>query len=228
MTKTHVITRAGTEALRIGMTQQAIEAELGEPDAAEKGYLDWHAAGVKAGVKGGVVGSLMFIGAGDPHNPGFTSFAGKTAEGIGIGSTVDAVKKAYGEPAHVYDGIFLALGYGDFETVMDVVARAVAADRYLMGEQFTAADVVIGSGLRWGMLFKMLPERPEFVAYAGRLAARPASVQAACRPGREGIQEEGLSTGGKGRRRRYCRRRAVRCENQRVRHWRKPGRRCRP
>ena len=70
------------------------------------------------------------------------------------------------------------LGYGDFETAMDVVARAVAADHYLMGEQFTAADVVIGSGLRWGMLFKMLPERPEFVAYAGRLAARPALQRA--------------------------------------------------
>ena len=38
--------------------------------------------------------------------------------------------------------------------------------------------MVIGSGLRWGMLFKMLPERPEFVAYAGRLAARPALQRA--------------------------------------------------
>ena len=39
----------------------------------------------------------------------------------------------------------------DFDTVMDVVAKAVAKGPYLMGEQFTAADVVIGSGLRWGM-----------------------------------------------------------------------------
>ena len=36
------------------------------------------------------------------------------------------------------------LGYGDFDTVMDVVAKAVAKGPYLMGEQFTAADVVIG------------------------------------------------------------------------------------
>src|SRR5215813_10881222 len=36
-----------------------------------------------------------------------------------------------------------ALGYGDFETTMDVTAKGVAAGRYLMGEQFTAADVVI-------------------------------------------------------------------------------------
>jgi glutathione S-transferase len=71
-----------------------------------------------------------------------------------------------------------ALGYGDVDTVMDVVTKAVAKGPYIMGEQFTAADVVIGSGLRWGMMFKLLPERPEFTAYVGRLAARPALQRA--------------------------------------------------
>jgi glutathione S-transferase len=70
------------------------------------------------------------------------------------------------------------LGYGDFDTVMDVVAKAVAAGPHIMGEQFTAADVVIGSGLRFGMMFKLLPERPEFTAYVGRLALRPALQRA--------------------------------------------------
>ena len=36
------------------------------------------------------------------------------------------------------------LGYGDFDTVMDVTAKAVEPGPYLMGEQFTAADVVRG------------------------------------------------------------------------------------
>jgi glutathione S-transferase len=71
-----------------------------------------------------------------------------------------------------------ALGYGDFDTVMDVTAKAVAEGPYLMGEQFTAADVVIGSTLRWGTMFKLLPERPEFTAYIGRLASRPALQRA--------------------------------------------------
>ena len=48
------------------------------------------------------------------------------------------------------------------------------ASPYLLGERFTAADVVIGAGLRWGMQFKLLPELPEFVAYTQRLAKRPA------------------------------------------------------
>jgi len=67
-----------------------------------------------------------------------------------------------------------ALGYGDFDTVMDVVAKAVAGGPYILGDQFTAADVVIGSGLRFGMMFKLLPERAEFTDYTGRLAQRPA------------------------------------------------------
>src|SRR5215831_13122197 len=71
-----------------------------------------------------------------------------------------------------------ALGYGDFDTVMNVVAQAVSNGPYLMGDQFTAADVVIGSGLRFGMMFKLIPERPEFVAYVGRLNDRPALKRA--------------------------------------------------
>jgi glutathione S-transferase len=71
-----------------------------------------------------------------------------------------------------------ALGYGDHESVMNVLSEAVQRGPYLLGERFTAADVVIGSGLRWGMMFKGIPERPEFVAYAGRLAERPAAKRA--------------------------------------------------
>ena len=70
------------------------------------------------------------------------------------------------------------LGYGDFDTVMSVVAAAVEPGPYLMGEQFTAADVVLGSTLRWGMMFGILPKRPEFVAYVGRLEQRPALKRA--------------------------------------------------
>jgi glutathione S-transferase len=70
------------------------------------------------------------------------------------------------------------LGYGDFDTLMNVLAKPVSAGRYLMGEQFTAADVVIGSGLRWATMFKLIPERPEFVSYVGRLEQRTALQRA--------------------------------------------------
>ena len=67
-----------------------------------------------------------------------------------------------------------ALGYGDFDTVVTVLADAVVKGPHLMGEQFTAADVVLGSTLRWGMMFNLLPKRPEFVDYVARLEKRPA------------------------------------------------------
>lgn len=70
------------------------------------------------------------------------------------------------------------LGYGDFDTTMNVVAKAVEKGPWLMGEQFTAADVVIGANIRWATIFKLIPERPEFIAYSQRIAARPAAQRA--------------------------------------------------
>ena len=70
------------------------------------------------------------------------------------------------------------LGYGTFDTTMDTVAGAIAKGPWLMGEQFTAADVIVGSTIRWGTMFKLIPERPEFAAYMARIAARPAAQRA--------------------------------------------------
>ena len=70
------------------------------------------------------------------------------------------------------------LGYGDFDTVMNVVAKAVEKVPWLMDEQFTAADVIVGANIRFGMMFKMIPERKEFTDYAARIAARPAAQRA--------------------------------------------------
>jgi len=70
------------------------------------------------------------------------------------------------------------LGYGDFDTTMNTVAAAIAKGPWLMGDQFTAADVVVGANIRWGTMFKLIPERAEFSAYAARIAARPAAQRA--------------------------------------------------
>ena len=42
-----------------------------------------------------------------------------------------------------------SLGYRDLDTVADFIAKSVASGPYLLGAQFTAADVIIGAGLRW-------------------------------------------------------------------------------
>jgi glutathione S-transferase len=42
------------------------------------------------------------------------------------------------------------------------------------GDTFTAADVYVGSTVDWGLMFKSLPTRPSFEAYAERLRGRKA------------------------------------------------------
>jgi glutathione S-transferase len=74
-----------------------------------------------------------------------------------------------------------ALGYGDFDTTMDVLASALTPGPFLMGDRFTAADVVIGSNLWWGAMFRLIPERKEFVDYLARYANRPAARRAQAR-----------------------------------------------
>ncbi len=71
-----------------------------------------------------------------------------------------------------------ALGWRGFDQVLDVMATAIGQGPWLMGEQFTAADVVIASGLRYGIMFKLVPERPEFVSYVERIVSRPATQRA--------------------------------------------------
>jgi glutathione S-transferase len=83
------------------------------------------------------------------------------------------------------------LGFGDFDSVVEVVAKAsAAAAPYLMGEQFTAADVVIGSGLRWGTMFNLLPDRSEFKPYLATLAERPALQRATAKDAQLQKQQE--------------------------------------
>ena len=69
-------------------------------------------------------------------------------------------------------------GYGSFDSVVDTLETAVATGPYILGDRFSAADVYVGSQIIWGLMFKTLPERPAFQAYADRLSTRPAAVRA--------------------------------------------------
>ena len=69
-------------------------------------------------------------------------------------------------------------GYGRFEDAVDTLETALVPGPYILGERFSAADVYVGSQIIWGLMFKTLPERPAFKAYADRLSTRPAAVRA--------------------------------------------------
>ena len=65
-------------------------------------------------------------------------------------------------------------GWGPPEEVETVLARALAAGRYLLGDKFSAADIVIGGSFPILLQAKFLPDTAEFTGYADRLTARPA------------------------------------------------------
>lgn len=69
--------------------------------------------------------------------------------------------------------------YGDYDTVIEAVARQLRAGPYMLGERFTALDVLWGGGLRWTTGFKIVPELPEFMAYIERVTGRPSFARTA-------------------------------------------------
>src|ERR1700732_362885 len=78
----------------------------------------------------------------------------------------------------------VAAGWGESTRVFDVLDAALAKGPWLLGENFSAADIAIGAALNFSVrLFKMVPSRPSVHRYtagcAARLAFQRASVLAA-------------------------------------------------
>jgi len=69
--------------------------------------------------------------------------------------------------------------YGDFDTMLATLTRQLRAGPYLLGERFSAADVLWGTALGWITMFKLVPELPEVMAYIDRVSSRPAARRAA-------------------------------------------------
>ncbi|MGA3983329.1 glutathione S-transferase family protein [Ralstonia nicotianae] len=64
--------------------------------------------------------------------------------------------------------------YGDFGAVNSLINAQLSDSPYLLGERFTAADVLWGSALHWTVGFGLVPETPVLRAYIDRILARPA------------------------------------------------------
>lgn len=64
--------------------------------------------------------------------------------------------------------------YGDFDMMLNAVINQIAKGPYLLGDRFTAADVLWGAGLSWGTMFGIVPENPTVAAYVARVTGRPA------------------------------------------------------
>ncbi len=72
-------------------------------------------------------------------------------------------------------------GWGEFDAMLRAIDGAVTPGPFLLGDQFTIADVIMGGTLRYMTMFKMLEASPAVTAYLERLAARPALQRANAR-----------------------------------------------
>jgi len=63
-------------------------------------------------------------------------------------------------------------GYGDYDTVIKTLDAQLAKGPYLLGAQFTAADILWGCALDWLTRFKLVPETPAIKAYLARMSER--------------------------------------------------------
>lgn len=65
-------------------------------------------------------------------------------------------------------------GWGSYDDVLNAISAALKPGPWLLGDRFSAADVMVGSGIAYMLGFNVIPDRPEYLAYVERMKARPA------------------------------------------------------
>ena len=97
-----IIPGQGVGELRFGMSQSELEKILGKPDRSMGRANEYLSKGMAVlGSKDSAVGGIMFGDINNPNSPLVKACKFKTAKGIGMGSTLDELKEAYGEPSSV-------------------------------------------------------------------------------------------------------------------------------
>jgi glutathione S-transferase len=63
--------------------------------------------------------------------------------------------------------------YGDYDTMLKTLTDQLCKGPYILGDKFTAADVLWGTALTWTTMFQLVPELPVIKDYIGRLNTHP-------------------------------------------------------
>ncbi len=71
--------------------------------------------------------------------------------------------------------------YGDYDTMLKTLTEELAKGTFILGERFSAADILWGTALGWMTKFKLVPESPLIMAYIGRIDARSAVAKVRAR-----------------------------------------------
>jgi glutathione S-transferase len=69
-------------------------------------------------------------------------------------------------------------GYGSLDRVVRTLTGHLTDRTYMCGDQFSAADVYVGSQIGWGLRFGTMPGNDVLQSYWDRIATRPALTRA--------------------------------------------------
>ena len=69
-------------------------------------------------------------------------------------------------------------GWGSWDLMLGTLRNGLERGPWILGDRFSAADVLLGSSCRFMRLFKMVEDEPVLFAYADRCTARPAFKRA--------------------------------------------------
>ena len=69
-------------------------------------------------------------------------------------------------------------GFGTEKDLLDTLEAALKDREYLVGDTFTAADLLVAAYVGWYLQFKLLEPRPAFIAFVETQKSRPASLRA--------------------------------------------------
>jgi glutathione S-transferase len=71
---------------------------------------------------------------------------------------------------HVYG----AMGWAPADEVEEVLNKHLESRKYFLGDAFSAVDILLGGGLHFMLMAKLVKETPTLKAYAARVTDRPA------------------------------------------------------
>ena len=92
--------------------------------------------------------------------------------------TPAVVEPAMSEKFNEVEANRVRSGWGDFDLMIKTFDEGLADKKWILGEQFSAADVMLGSSAVFMRMFEMLPATKNIGDYADRCMARPAFQKA--------------------------------------------------
>jgi glutathione S-transferase len=75
--------------------------------------------------------------------------------------------------SHIYG----AMGWAPPDEVETLLNQHLSQNKYFLGAEFSAADIMVGGGINFMIMFKMMSETPVLKDYCARIASRPAFLK---------------------------------------------------